>query len=100
MDLIKKMESGDRQSVIKGLSHSGAFLRANGIIFAVRNSFNDPMIIKMIKDLVKDDICLFGTNCGYRVSDFANAALELFGISKYSGSRQETKQLIDGKMMF
>lgn len=100
MELINKMEQGDRKAIIQGLSNKGAFIRVNGIVFAVRNHFNDPMITKMIKDLTKDDICLFGTGCSYRVSDFASAALDLLGISKYLGSRQETKSLIAGKMNF
>lgn len=100
MELINKIKRGDKKAIVQSLSDPSAFLRVNGIVFAVRNNYNDPMIIRIMKDLIKDDVCLFGTNCSYRVSDFAQAALDLLGVSKYFGDRQEIKMLITERMVF
>lgn len=100
MDLIKRMETGEKKAIQIGLSHKGAFQRANGIVFAVRNQYSDPEIIRRFLELANDDVCLFGHHGGYCVSDFAKAALDLLQIRKYQGGKAEIRNLISSKLEF
>lgn len=100
MDLIERMKLGDRKAIQEGLVHKGAILRANGIVFAVRNKYSEPETVQKLIELANDDVYLFGHNAGYLVSDFAKAALDIIGIRKYSGGRTEIRNLIKAKLVF
>ena len=100
MVLIDKMASGQKEAIQQGLYHFGAFQRANALVFAARYTLKDHAIVSRARALENEDICLFGYNAGYMVSDFAKAYLHLIGAKEYSGTREEVKALIMCKMVF
>ena len=100
MVLIDKMASGQKEAIQQGLYHIGAFQRANALAFAARYNMKDHAIVSRARSLENDDICLFGYNAGFMVSDFAKAYLHLVGEKEYSGSREEVETLIMKKMVF
>lgn len=94
--LIDRMKKGDKKAIVDALSHSGAIYRMNAISFCAIWKIKDPEVENRIKELKQDDVTLDG----YRVSDFAAAALDLMGIETYTGNRIFTKNLIDSKFEF
>lgn len=100
MTLIDKMANGQKEAIQEGLFSQGALVRANALVFSARNGIADHVFTARAKELEKDDTCLFGYNASFTVSDFAKAYLHLVGEKEYSGSREETKQLIVCKMAF
>ena len=70
------MISGEREAILKGLSHPGAIYRMNAIGQVYLNNMRDAEIIEKLKVLKADDVMLDG----YTVGDFAVAALHNFGM--------------------
>ena len=95
-ELISRMISGEREALLKGLSHPGAIYRMNAIGQVYLNNMRDAEIIEKLKVLKADDVMLDG----YTVGDFAVAALHNFGIEKYEGDKRTLKELIDSKFGF
>lgn len=95
-ELISRMISGEREAILKGLSHPGAIYRMNAIGQVYLNNMRDAEIIEKLKVLKADDVMLDG----YTVGDFAVAALHNFGIEKYEGDKRTLKELIDSKFGF
>lgn len=95
-DLIHKMQKGDRDAIISGLSHKGAIFRMNAIGNAVIHGMNDTETIRTLVELKNDDVFLDG----FTVGDFATAALDMLGVEKYSGNNRRMEELIDSRFDF
>ncbi len=96
-EIIKRMASnGDLPDIITGLTHTSALVRMNAIKSVVSFSIKDTEIINLICNLKNDDI----TVLGYSVSDFATSALELLGVEKYDGDKQQIIALIESGFAF
>ena len=96
--ITRKMLSGDKTAIIDGFISSSAVDNANAIICAVKYQLNEKPIVGQLERLSINDTCLFGQNAGYRISDFALAALHLLGISAYNGSKENVLALIAAKL--
>ena len=95
-ELISRMISGEREAIMRGLSHPGAIYRLNAIGQVYLNNMRDAEIIDKLMELKSDDIMLDG----YTVGDFAVAALHNYGIEKYEGDKRTLKELIESKFGF
>lgn len=100
MDLIERIKQGEENAIQEGMFHKGAFVRANALVYAARNNCTNATIVYKAKDMENDDVCLFGHNDGYKVSDFAKAYLHIMKIKNYSGSRKEILNLINSDLQF
>lgn len=95
--LVKRMNlEGKPEDILAGLTHRGGLIRINGIMNAVHYSLKTPEAVSLIKDL-KNDTVTFDT---YSVSDFAIAALDVLGVEKYNGNKQQILDLIGSKFAF
>ena len=84
LHLVKKLiddMTGDNGSVIK----------TRAIFEVVNKKEKSPKVIKCLEDLEGDNSTFFNM---YLVSDFATAALDILGVKKYSGQREEIERLI------
>ena len=95
-ELISRMISGEREAIMRGLSHPGAIYRMNAIGQVYLNNMRDAEIIDKLMELKSDNIMLDG----YTVGDFAVAALHNYGIEKYEGDKRTLKELIESKFGF
>lgn len=95
-ELIKKIQDGDREAILQGLAHPGAFYRINAIISVGKNLVSEPTIGIYLKQLKEDKIIMNG----YRVSDFAYAALDIIESEKYAGNDIRIRRLIDSRFDF
>ena len=95
-ELISRMISGEREAIMRGLSHPGAIYRMNAIGQVYLNNMRDAEIIDKLMELKSDDIMLDG----YTAGDFAVAALHNYGIEKYEGDKRTLKELIESKFGF
>lgn len=95
-ELIEKIQNGDKNAVLQGLAHSGAFYRVNATINAVRYGIREPAL-KIYLDRLKQDKVIMN---GYRVSDFAISALDILGFEKYVGNDLRIRALIKSKFIF
>lgn len=95
-ELLKKIQDGDRNAILQGLAHPGAFYRINATMSAGRHFVKEPVIGIYLKRLKEDNMIMNG----YRVSDFAYAALDILGIEKYIGNDIRIRRLINSKFDF
>lgn len=95
-DLFAKIQTGDRNAILKGLIHPGAIYRVNAAMNAVRYNIKDVPVKIYLGRMKKDDIFING----YRVSDFAHAALDLLGLESYFGNELRVRRLITSKFDF
>lgn len=95
-ELFEMIKSGDENAILRGLSHPGAIYRVNAAINAVRFEVK-KFQVKVYLDRMKADNVVVN---GYRVSEFAYAALDLLGMERYSGNEPKTKALIKSKFDF
>ena len=65
--------------------------KCGGISEAAKRKLRSQAVIERLKELKTDYAVLAGDTT---VSDFACAALDIIGIEKYSGNREQTIQLI------
>lgn len=94
--LLENIKNGNPSSIIKGLVHPGAFYRVNAIFCACRFKITDPPIKSYIDKLKTDSLIMNG----YRVSDFAIAALDILGFEPYEGDDRRILRLIASKFEF
>ena len=94
--LLKKIQNGDRNAILQGLTHSGAFYRINAIISAGKYIVIEPEIEIYLKRLKEDRVIMNG----YRVSDFAYAVLDILKIEKYLGDDIKIRRLINSEFKF
>lgn len=90
------MSVGSDKAILKGLSHNGALIRINGIMFAVKFKHSSDKIITKLKELLSDNTEVDG----YSVSQFATAALDVMGITKYTGNDENVLELIESEFSF
>ena len=87
---VKRMIGGNIPAILSCLTSHRPLHRACGAMFAglyhVKDDAVVNTIIRMKKDLTAID--------GYTVGDFAVASLDVLGVEKYTGDRQEMKGLI------
>lgn len=95
-ELFDKIQSGDKDAIIKGLVHPGAIYKVNAAINAVRYDVKE-LSMKIHLDRMKEDDRVVN---GYRTSDFAYAALELLGMEHYFNNEPRVKMLIQSKFDF
>ena len=95
---VQKMVDGDKNAIIDGFISSSCVLRVNAIIQAVLHKMKDKTTEVQLHRLKKDDTYIFDSNVGYRVSDFAYAALHLLGFARYEGTDKTVVALIDSKL--
>lgn len=99
MDKItQQMMAGDKAAIIDGFISSSRLDNVNAIISAVNHELKDKSIETQLKRLKQDETCLFGYNAGYKISDFAVAALHLLGLSMYTGADKTVIALIDSNL--
>lgn len=94
--LFEKIQAGDNTAILQGLIHPGAFYRINATINVVRFEMREP-VVKIYLDRLKDDQIIMN---GYRVSDFAYAALDILGFETYTKNNIRIKKLIASKFIF
>ncbi len=97
---VQFMIDGDKNAIIGGLIGKSGVLCVNAIIQSVQHEMRDKTIEVQLTRLKMDDTCIFGHNAGYRVSDFAHAALHLLGFAKYHGNEKNITDLIESKLKF
>lgn len=95
-ELLKKIQNGDRDAILQGLAHSGAFYRINAAVSAGKYFVREPVIGIYLKRLKEDKIIMDG----YRVADFAYAALDILEIEKYMGNDIRVRRLINSRFNF
>ena len=94
--LVNRMRNGEKSAIIEGLLHRGSIFRMNAIGFSSMIEDADADIVHEIQKLKDDSVMLDG----YRVSDFAIAALSLMGVEEYKGDQKQVKDLITSKFDF
>ena len=94
--MLEKIKTGDENAILEGVTHKGAIYRINALIYAVRNAVDSEKVKEKIYDLQNDKVSVDG----YKVSDFALAALDLLGIEKYTGINEQIKALIESRLIF
>lgn len=94
--LLEDIQHGKPSSIVKGLVHPGAFYRVNAIICAGRYKITDPPIKLYLDRLKTDDLIMNG----YKVSDFAIAALDILKLEPYVGGDLRIRALIKSKFEF
>ena len=94
--LFEQIQHGNSDAILQGLSHPGAIFRVNGAISAVKYVVKTP-VIKMRLERIKNDNTIIN---GYRVSDFAIAALDILGLEMYRGNDLKVRALIKSKLIF
>lgn len=97
---VQAMMEGDKNAIIDGFVGKSCVLCVNAIIQAVQHGMRDRAVEVQLERLKADDTCLFGHNAGYRVSDFAQAALHLLDFSEYNGSDENIIALIRSGLLF
>lgn len=99
MDKItQQMMAGDKAAIIDGFISSSRIDNANAIISAVSHKLKDKAVETQLQRLKQDETCLFGYNAGYKISDFAVAALHLLNFSPYTGKDKMVLALIDSNL--
>ncbi len=88
--LIDDMWDGKKEAVIKGLEHGGALYRVNGIINAARYQMTSSDIVQLIASLLDDKVEIMG----YKVYEFAVAALDVLGYKKYDVDDENIMRMI------
>lgn len=71
--------------------------KCGGISEVAKRKIRSEPFVERLKELKKDESILVGDTA---VFDFANAALDIIGVEKYSGNRVQTKQLIGIGLVF
>lgn len=94
--LLEDIQNGEPSSIMKGLVHPGAFYRVNSILCACRFKVTDPPLKIYLDRLKTDDLVLNG----YKVSEFAIAALDILGLEIYAGGDPRIRALIKSKFEF
>lgn len=95
---VQNMIDGDKDAIIDGFIGSSCVLCVNAIIQATLHKMNDKAVEVQLQRLKKDDTYIFGQNTGYRISDFAYAALHLLEIVPYNGNDRAVMALIESKL--
>ena len=95
-EIISRMSVGEEDAIINGLSHKGALIRINAVMFAVKYKCKKNNVIELIKELLTDNTEVDG----YSVSQFSIAALDVLGITKYTGNDENVVELIDDEFLF
>ena len=95
-ELLKNIQSGNKTAIIQGLVHPGAIYRVNAAINAVRYEIREATI-KIYLDRLKTDEIVMN---GYKVSDFAYAALDLLNLERYTQNDIRVRRLIVSKFNF
>lgn len=83
--------------ILSVLQKGGTIQKCNSLIELVKRKETTDEISKVIKLAASDDSPLWNS---YLVSDFAKAALDVLGIRKYDGNREEINNLISVKLCF
>lgn len=99
-EITKMMFAGDQSAIIDGFISSSTFDNVNAIIQATLHNIRTKPVETQLQRLRFDDTCLFGTNAGYRVSHFAEAAIHLLGFSQYKGNEKRVIDLIESGFSF
>ena len=94
---IQNMIDGDRDAIIGGFTSSTYVLRVNASIQSVLHQMKDKKTESKLWYLKNDDTYVFARNAGFRVSDFACAALHLLGFAQYEGADRAVIALINSK---
>ena len=71
-------------------------IRINAIAETYQHEIKNKLFIQRLKELTTDEIVI----CGYRVGDFAKAALHLLGVEPYTGDSSDVERLIEGNLDF
>ena len=88
--------SGNLSAIMDGFMSDGALYRFQAICGAVNhNVFNDSVKNQLIR-MTNDGTVIMG----YSISQLAIAALDRFGIAKYSGNDETVKRLIQAEKWF
>lgn len=88
--------NGDLNAIMDGFMSDGALYRFQAICGAVNNTVFNDAVKKQLTRLTDDGSVIMG----YSVSQLAIAALAKFGASKYTGTDQKVKDLIQAKKWF
>lgn len=90
VDEIRMMMLGNRSEIEHGLNSENKCLRLDGLLWAAYFGITESSIINRIKELKNDDEYAMG----FKVSDYAIAALDTLGVEKYSGNDERISDLI------
>ena len=89
-DEIRMMMLGNRSEIERGLNSDNKCLRLDGLLWATYHNINDENVIERIRELKYDE----ESAMGFKVSDYAVAALDILGVEKYQGGDERLSDLI------
>lgn len=97
-EINKKIKEGDIDTIIMALKSKKQSLKMITLKSVVDHNYSDGVIRELIIDQEKDKRRML--SFPFTVSDWAEAAMDILGIKKYTGSDQFVKKLIDCRMKF
>lgn len=87
---IMLMMLGNRSVIKDCLNSDNAYLRLDSLIWAAYFKFAEDDVIARIKELKSDE----DGAMGYKVKNYAVAALDVMNVEKYSGNDKNLQDLI------
>ena len=90
IDEIRMMMLGNRSEIVRGLNSENKCLRLDGLLWAAYHEINDEKVIERIRELKSDE----ESAMGFKVCDYAIAALDVLGIERYQGNDDRLSDLI------
>ena len=96
-EMLQKMKNGDIGAIMEAANSNNPFWQLHSIINGTRIGLKSDEYIELIKNEFMHSEAKF---LGMRMSYFAEAALDILGIEKYTGEDSTVKNLIKSKMNF